>query len=123
MEVYADAALEFLHHVAVNDLPELLSLSANALRNAPFKSSVKSWLYTTTIDDVLALAPFLGFAAVLGSMVMAIAQSRAAASTPDAKEAYWLTRIVLLRGMGIIYFAAFLTYVQVRTVRIYAQYS
>ena len=115
-----DEALRFVHHSVVNELPELLSLSAKALRKAPFKATVREWR-EATIDDALALAPFAGFAFVLGSLLLSATQgptsSTTSTTTPATsartvasnKESYWLTRIVLLRGMGLIYLAAFLT--------------
>lgn len=114
-----DEALRFVHHSVVNELPELLSLSAKALRKAPFKATVREWR-EATIDDALALAPFAGFGFVLGSLLLSATQgptsttsttttATSARAVASNKESYWLTRIVLLRGMGLIYLAAFLT--------------
>ena len=162
---FLDGISTFVHQVLARDLPELLSLSAGALKKAPIPSSgtvspslsllilsrppsihlqltipspADGWRHLTT-SDWLALAPFLGCVLLALSLPMATmlyhqldwafplppaASSDKAALTEHAvtveqyrrkegvhrrKNSFWLARLVLLRGMGLIYLTAFAT--------------
>ena len=108
-----EVAYAALYRLLAVDVPELLQLCARSLSGAPIPKTLDAW---AALDraDWFQLAPICGSLLVLCAVPLwAAAQSRrhdgAAARRDGAKDTYWLTRIVLLRGMGLIYLAAFLT--------------
>jgi hypothetical protein len=95
------------HTLLKEDIPTLLSLSANALKRAPFPATAEGWT-TLSRDAWFQLAPLLlsllVCAVVPLSMLLVAGPTRARQT-----NTYWLTRVALLKGMALIYLAAFLT--------------
>ena len=102
------------HTLLKEDIPTLLSLSANALKRAPFPATAEGWT-TLSRDAWFQLAPLLlsllVCAVVPLSMLLVAGPSQQGRAQNRARQTntYWLTRVALIKGMALIYLAAFLT--------------
>lgn len=92
------------HRFITVDVPELLRLSSQVLQGTPWPKIAAGWPKLTT-DDWFRLIPILGCIFV----VLAVVFGGSRKGDPRPRNSYWLTRIVMLRGMGLVYLAAFLT--------------
>ena len=89
------------------ELPDLLQLYAASLRKLPLGGGGGiSELRGLSLQDKTKLIPLAGTLLVLLAWA---ARSRHTAAVANKQSTYWLTRLVLLRGMGLIYLAAFAT--------------
>ena len=82
-----------------------------ALKRAPFPGSVEG-MRRLSQDDIFQLVPLLCVLAyaLAGALILLNAGNRPALDARNVRRhSYWLTRIVLLRGMGLCYLAGFLT--------------
>ena len=85
-----------------NELPSILDLTANALRKAPWPNSVSD-ITQMNMDECLQLAPSICCIFVILSWIIRLTSSSSSIKT------YRIARMILLKGMGFIYFFAFLT--------------
>lgn len=95
----------------MDDMPELLEKSASVLRRSPLPSSFLEWPAALSRLDggrFLRTVPQLGLTALLFSafmaMILAVCQR-----SPNKRRTFWLSRMLLVRGMALIYLAAFST--------------
>jgi hypothetical protein len=91
------------------DVPELLTLSADVLRASPLPTNVASWpgvLAKLDNGSLLRLVSTLGCGALLASYLLA---GLTALRWRRADRTFWLARMLLVRGMGLIYLAAYAT--------------
>jgi hypothetical protein len=82
-----------------------------ALKRAPFPGSIEG-IRRLSRDDIFQLVPpscALACALAGGLILLAAGNSPALDARNVRRHSYWLTRIVLLRGMGLCYLAGFLT--------------
>ena len=86
-----------------DELPSLLDLTAKAMRKAPWPRTL-SEISQMNRDECLQLAP-----SVLGFVVALSWTIRVTTSTNSSIKTYRIARMILLKGMGLIYFFAFLT--------------
>jgi hypothetical protein len=124
------------HATLTRDLQELLRLCARSLAAAPIPSTSAGWLQLSR-TEALKLAPTLGcvlfvcalpacalyerharWAALRGPLAAAAPPASAASASAErsarrardwSRRSYWLARLGLLRGMGLIYVSAFAT--------------
>ena len=91
------------------DLPNILHAAARALQKAPLPSSYEE-LTKLTLQQWIKLSPTIAciFFFCLLPFIF-INHSEKAAQRNGRKNTYWLTRILIIRFVGIIYFAAFTT--------------
>ena len=93
------------------DAPELLSLSARALQQAPFPTTLDE-ARALSRDQIFQLVPVLCAVLCASSIPLLMLQAgRIRRVMPDhhRQHTYWLTRLLLLRGMALCYLAGFLT--------------
>eukprot|EP00039_Didymoeca_costata_P005376 m.81129 g.81129 ORF g.81129 m.81129 type:complete len:871 (+) comp12791_c0_seq2:263-2875(+) len=92
------------------DVPELLSLFAKALKSANRKipSNINGWFEMSLQNRVSILSPCSFVVAVLVSLIALGFRSYNCKVEPKPNT-YYLTRILLIRGQGLIYLAAFLS--------------
>ncbi len=107
----APAALAYPANFLSVDVPELLDLSANVLRGLPLPYRVTEWpktLASLKTGELLALASPIGCGLLLLSFIIAPLLS-CARRRPARPRTFWLARCLLVRGMGLVYLAAYLT--------------
>ena len=103
--------LAYPQQFITTEVPELLTLSAKVLSRSPLPLQLGAWpskLASLKVGEWLKLASTLGCGLLLLSYLLAaliVCFSRRA----KPARSYWLTRVLLVRGMGVIYFAAFAT--------------
>ena len=96
-------------------MPELLTLSAKVLSRSPLPLQIGKWpstLASLDVGELLKLTSTLGCGLLLLSYVLAALLScfsRLFSRRAHPARSYWLTRLLLVRGMGLIYLAAFAT--------------
>jgi len=94
------------------DVPELLSLSAQALQRAPFP---RSWHEASRLDrnqlfQLLPIATAACTAVAIPLLLLNAGKNRRLVTKETvSRHSYWLTRVLLLRGMALCYLAGFLT--------------
>ena len=102
----------------LGDALELLDLSGTVLATSPLPARLSEWpaafSQQLSMVEVLRAVPHAGTGALLLSYVFAglLGIGTALFLGPrwhSAPRTYWLTRLVLLRGMGLVYLAAFAT--------------
>ena len=92
-----------------DELPAILQMAATALHRAPLPGSATQWQRLSR-HQWIQLAPTLAAVGLLVVLPFCLLPGPARRCLSDhRKHSYWLTRITLLRGMGVIYTAAFLT--------------
>ena len=96
------------------DVPELLDLSAKVVATSPLPARLDGWAHLDAAQ-LLRAVPHAGTAVLLLSFALAalaaairmlVGVRRRRSSSP---RTFWLTRVVLVRGMGLLYLAAFST--------------
>lgn len=96
------------------DVPELLDLSAKVVATSPLPARLDGWAHLDAAQ-LLRAVPHAGTAVLLLSFALAalaaairmlVGVRRRCSSSP---RTFWLTRVVLVRGMGLLYLAAFST--------------
>ena len=95
------------------DVPELLDLSAKVVATSPLPAHLDGWAHLDAAQ-LLRTVPHAGTALLLLSFALAALAAalrmrvgvRRRSSSPHT---FWLTRVVLVRGMGLLYLAAFST--------------
>eukprot|EP00435_Cladocopium_sp_Y103_P017461 s2842_g4.t1 len=106
-QVPADAWAAYLSFWKV-EIPQLLKLSANSLSKAKFPAS---WQQATefSLGDWLDAAPLLAAALCATVTPLALVAAPSSQSTSvELRESWWITRDLLLRGMGLCFFCGFL---------------
>jgi len=131
--------LSCFSHFFGREVPTIFSLSANALKKAPFPSSVsqleslstEQWLYLSPVLTCLLVCCSLPFLLLWqfhtrkvsctekaknlikianeNTRRREIAREERVERKEERKERYWMTRVLLIRGIAFIYFFAFLT--------------
>eukprot|EP00656_Telonema_subtile_P017912 TRINITY_DN19658_c0_g1_i2.p1 TRINITY_DN19658_c0_g1~~TRINITY_DN19658_c0_g1_i2.p1 ORF type:complete len:704 (+),score=123.07 TRINITY_DN19658_c0_g1_i2:171-2282(+) len=91
------------HAIFTKELPELLQLASAALKQKAgiMPVSVAGWLELSAAQW-LEIGPFLSAALFVVLTPFLLAK-------PHTKRTYWLTRILLLRALAVVYLAAFAT--------------
>ena len=87
----------------VHDVASILELSAAALRKMPNPDSFEALTRADLFTFVVLAMPFL-FAICSLCLLM-----KSPSRKPIVRETFWLTRVALLKSLGFIYLAAFLT--------------
>ena len=92
-----------VHRALTADLPELLRLAADALATVPAPPDLAGWSELTR-EELFRLAPVCGSLVVLlfGLPACVLCEPRIGRTGE-----YWLTRVALLRGIGLLYVFAF----------------
>ena len=109
-----DVAIWEVRNFFGTELPELLALSANALKKAPWPGTVDE-IFSLTRDDFFQLLPIA--CAVCSAAAMLLLQGRQATNS-TMTNSYWLVRVLLLRGMALVYLSGFLSFAfQARAMR------
>ena len=89
--------------VVVRDVPELLVLGGRALSRARWPNSVAD-IFLLTSSEVVEMLPVAGvvFSVVLIPLLLSLRRSK-------NSDSYWLARVLLLRGVALLYLAGFLS--------------
>eukprot|EP00939_MAST-03C_sp_MAST-3C-sp1_P003903 g3903.t1 len=95
--IYANMMIKYFKE----DLPDLLGLTANTLKEMPWPTKIED----LDRDVAFRLIPILTGILVLGSAPFILAFRPSA----QPKRTYHITRMLLLKGMGLVYLFAFLT--------------
>mmetsp|Transcript_146026 Transcript_146026/g.466709 ORF Transcript_146026/g.466709 Transcript_146026/m.466709 type:complete len:881 (-) Transcript_146026:6-2648(-) len=92
------------------EMPELLALASAALRTMKLPTTYAGFLLLSQ-SEALDLAPPLCALLVAGFLPLALlsGERRPRKDVPEPSESYWLTRLCLLRGLGLCYLCGFLT--------------
>jgi hypothetical protein len=96
-----------VHTFITADLPSILRSAAQALERAPVAASPQQWK-ALNASEGLVLAPILTCLLVVVVLPLCITNSAASSTQDGGRESYWLTRMLIVRVMGVIYFCAFL---------------
>ena len=113
----ADFVLPGAVHFFTDDLPAVLTLISQAFQRKHIPTSVDGWLNLNT-EQKLELLPCIAAILVFSSLPFFLlrgdtATGYSAARRPSrscvAKRSYWLTRVALLRALGVVYLSAFAT--------------
>ena len=104
--VIVDTIFHSFQQFITNDIPSILSLTSTSLKCLPLPSSPSSFS-SLSFSDWLALAPLLTLVTLFSLYLLPSLFQREEEN--KKKRTFWLTRICLLRMMGLIYLAAFLT--------------
>eukprot|EP00961_Rhodomonas_salina_P292362 3932876-Rhodomonas_salina.2 len=94
----------------VKEVPDLLVLSAEALRKAPFPTSIAA-AQKLNRDQIFQLAPTLCALLYATSLPFCWVYNERHHTKPQdrRKNSYWLTRVAVIRGVALCYLAAFST--------------
>lgn len=104
---YGGVLLRAVHTFVTADLPSILRSAAHALERAPVAASTQQWK-ALTASDSLVLAPILTCLLVAIVLPLCSMNSTASSTQDGGRESYWLTRLLIIRVMGVIYLCAFL---------------
>ena len=98
-----------------DDLAELLSSSGAVLRTTPLSANPSEWpstLAQLSMSELQRVTPHMGTLLTLCSFGLGTVLWVASLAFPRLRaprREFWLVRLVLVRGMGLIYLAAFAT--------------
>lgn len=92
------------------DIPDFLARSAQALRKMKLPSTYSGFLKLSQ-SKVLDLAPVISLLVVVAVTPFALLHNdkRPRKAVAEPSESYWLTRLFLLRGLGLCYLCGFIT--------------
>lgn len=106
MMAAVDALLRQVRLFLGRDVPELLVIGGRALEKAPWPSSVADIL-SLKRSEVVELLPLAGF---LCSVVMIMLLQWRPGKNSETSNSYWLARVLLLRGVALLYLSGFLSF-------------
>ena len=104
-------AVALPYKLLVADIPELLTKSAAVLERSSLPTALSKWpsaIWRLETRQFLRIVPVLGCFCLILSFVVAAVWRMLWRSSPR-RRTFWLSRMLLVRGMALIYLAAFAT--------------
>ena len=103
-----NAAISQVQETCGTDVPAVLSFLADDLKRAPFPGSWQE-ISLLTCEEAVQLLPIISTVCCFAGWLLLLHSRAGADGHGDVAPTYWLTRLVLLRGLALCYLVDFFT--------------